>query len=72
MMKPAIVFPVLLIGAGMLAPSVIGYAAYDPWAGAIDSENYALCMKFGLPDGTMTDCKADLQELRRHDRLAHF
>jgi hypothetical protein len=72
MMKPAIVFPVLLIGAGMLAPSVIGYAAYDPWADAIEAENHALCLKFGLPDKKIPDCKADLQELRRNDRLAHF
>jgi hypothetical protein len=68
---PASVLTIIVIGVS--APSIIGYSAYDPSASMIDDENGALCSKLGVnAEKTMSDCKADLQELRRHDRVTRF
>ena len=68
---PASVLAIIVIGVS--APSIIGYSAYDPSASIIDDENGALCSKFGMnAEKTMSDCKADLQDLRQHDRLTRF
>lgn len=68
-LPPLIVLMVMCCVAGLIALPDWGGDLNRAFARQVDSENSALCEKFGFPANTPdnADCKFQLSELRRRD-----